>query len=628
MIYIRLDKNRIEINDLDKELKSYHLFNLKFWGFISNNNSHILNNCSSSEIIEITNYLDEENVEFEVDSASLSILNNINDLRDGFSKKIEKCRLIKNGEIDKEEYKKFANSVKLFLRRPLKEHQEKAAYHLLNCQNGANFSVPGSGKTTVALTIYQMLKNNKKVNVLFVVGPPASFFPWRNEFLENLGHSPDYVILPGLEKNERKNEYYNTSQLKELYLISFQTLMNDSEDIKIFLKNSKVKAMLILDEAHYIKQLGGNWANAALSIAPEANYRMILTGTPIPRSYTDLFNMFEFLYPDYTIIDEETKFRLMEYEKESNFDRATSVLEEKIGPLFYRVRKTELKLEPQVFNEPTQVLMNPIERKVYDAIFMNIMHYSRNDYLKNIELVSLLRRGRMIRLRQTISFTGLLGTVLENYNENLIPEDSEIKDYILNYEKLEIPAKIQKLLEMVKDLNSKGQKVVVWSNFIKTISYIEKLFTKEGMYCKKIIGDTPFERMNYKDEETREKIRDEFIDIKSGLDILIANPAACAESISLHKTCSNAIYYDLTYNCGQFLQSLDRIHRVGGSEEKPSYYYFLQYTCTMENDILENLNLKSRRMSEVIDRDYSIYSMDMFEENTDDLDAYTRIFKP
>ena len=107
------------------------------------------------------------------------------------------------------------------------------------------------------------------------------------------------------------------------------------------------------------------------------------------------------------------------------------------------------------------------------------------------------------------------------------------------------------------------------------------------------------------------------------MDILIANPAACAESISLHKTCSHAIYYDLSYNCAQYLQSLDRIHRVGGSEEKRSYYHFLQYKHTFENDILENLRRKFQDMSLIIDQDFPVYDIDFGDG---DIDAYQRIF--
>jgi len=115
------------------------------------------------------------------------------------------------------------------------------------------------------------------------------------------------------------------------------------------------------------------------------------------------------------------------------------------------------------------------------------------------------------------------------------------------------------------------------------------------------------------------------VDEASGLDILIANPAACAESISLHKNCHNAIYYDLSYNSGQYLQSLDRIHRVGGSENIGANYYFLHYENTIDSDILVNLNRKANKMYEIIEGDYNIYSLDMFDDS-EELEAYKRMF--
>lgn len=73
------------------------------------------------------------------------------------------------------------------------------------------------------------------------------------------------------------------------------------------------------------------------------------------------------------------------------------------------------------------------------------------------------------------------------------------------------------------------------------------------------------------------------------------------------------------------MQSLDRIHRVGGSENKPAHYHFLQYAETFESDILANLQTKAVNMSRVIDQDYPIYSLDMFDED-DELEAYERLF--
>ncbi len=93
----------------------------------------------------------------------------------------------------------------------------------------------------------------------------------------------------------------------------------------------------------------------------------------------------------------------------------------------------------------------------------------------------------------------------------------------------------------------------------------------------------------------------------------------------MHKACSHAIYYDLSYNCAQYLQSLDRIHRVGGSENKAAHYYFLQYEDTIDKDILANVQAKAEKMSQIIDQHYAIYSLDMFGED-EELEAYERLF--
>ncbi|SVD25463.1 uncharacterized protein METZ01_LOCUS378317, partial [marine metagenome] len=144
-----------------------------------------------------------------------------------------------------------------------------------------------------------------------------------------------------------------------------------------------------------------------------------------------------------------------------------------------------------------------------------------------------------------------------------------------------------------------------------------------GLNCKMIYGRTPTIESFENGEETREQIRDEFVAKDSGLDILIANPAACSESISLHKTCFHAIYYDLSFNCAQYLQSLDRIHRIGGSENNQANYYFLQYENSIDQLISENLKRKAEEMYSVIEDDCSIYSLNMFED--DSIEPYKKL---
>ena len=94
----------------------------------------------------------------------------------------------------------------------------------------------------------------------------------------------------------------------------------------------------------------------------------------------------------------------------------------------------------------------------------------------------------------------------------------------------------------------------------------------------------------------------------------------------MHKTCFHAIYYDLSYNCAQYLQSLDRIHRVGGSEKRRAHYHFLQYENTIDTDIKQNLDLKATKMYKVIEQDYNMFSLEMFGDD-DDTQAYERLFR-
>lgn len=626
---IDISSNTITIKDSSSTLKPGQASQLQFWGFnkVPGLNTYVLSSMKLELVTpKILKYFEKEGIAYSLTPSGEHYLS---ELQQKFNKN-ERIRIVgkeyKDGKFDNAKYSEFLTFIKTNIKRPLKEHQLKAAFHLYLVENGANFSVPGSGKTAVILTVYEKLRLDNKVNLLYVVGPPACFGPWRTEFKLTLGRDPDSRILAGGEQGQRRLEYYSpASQKAELYLTTFQTLLNDQEELMTFLNQHGNKTFLAIDEAHYIKQIGGSWANAVLSIAEYAKYRCILTGTPMPRSYTDVFNLFDFLWPNDNPLDSDKKIQIKIQEESNNIESAKDILNINIGPLFYCVRKSELGLIPPNFYPPITISMNNYEKMIYEAIEKKIIDYSRQDYLKNIDFVKRLRRGRIIRLRQCVSYVKLLTTAIDNYQENIIYDQSDLIKIISNYDKLETPAKLEYLKKLTQDLHNKGQKVVIWSHFIGTLKYIVKYLSKAGLYCKLIYGDTPIEQTSIDKEETREKIRNEFVDSRSGLDILVANPAACGESISLHKTCFHAIYYDLSYNCAQYLQSLDRIHRVGGSEVNQANYYFLQYPSTIDQDIIHNLDNKAKKMYDVIEEDYGIYSLDMFEDD-EEIQAYERLF--
>jgi superfamily II DNA or RNA helicase len=629
MIRLLIENNQLMVQVEEGDLAPRHESQLVYWGFeFDATDNRFVAPPGDADLLaqKVVDYLTHSKCVYQMGSETQKVLERHQSIESVLADALVSGKKFKDGSLDEFEIKQFTAYLERDVPRKLKDHQVKAALHLMSVQNGANFSVPGSGKTTVVLVVFHKLRLAGEIDSLFVVGPPACFAPWRLEYKEVLGNSPSYEVLAGGRVDDRRTKYLvNQTSVCDLYLTTFQTLQRDWEHVRILFERQGVKFYLVVDEAHYIKQVDGAWANAVLSVAQHATRRAVLSGTPFPYSYSDAFNLFDVLWPESPPIPVSKRHRIEFLTQKKCLPEASKILDDSIGPLFYRVRKTELGLAPQEFHSPMRVKMNKYERLVYDSILDRIRKISKSDYFRNLELLMRLRRGRMMRLRQCLSYTKLLESAVSEYSENLLENNLSLADIIKRYDEHEMPAKLETLIPILRDLLDSGEKVVVWSNFVNTLKLICHKTENLGHGVRLIYGATPIQKVELRDEMTREEIIREFVDPNSGVDVLVANPAACAESISLHKTCSYAIYYDLSYNCAQYLQSLDRIHRVGGSEKKSSHYLFLQYEDTIDNDILTNVNLKAENMSHIIDQDYAVYSLDMFGED-EELDAYERIF--
>lgn len=612
------------------DLAARHENQLAYWGFRHDADSSTLV-CESSNpsvlVAKVVQYLARQKIAYGLESSAEALLLREEVATSALEEAVLNGKRFKDGVMDHRKVEDFLEFLRTKITRTLKTHQRKAALHLLYTQNGANFSVPGSGKTSVVLAVFHWLRQLGEVDALFVVGPPACFGPWRTEYEAVLGARPSYHILAGGNVDLRRSKYFvNKDTASDLFLTSFQTLQRDWEQVRVLFEHQGIRFYFVVDEAHYIKQIDGAWANAVLNVAQHATRRCVLTGTPFPRRYSDAFNIFDVLWPRRSPIPANERHRIEWHTVRNELEAAAGILDNRIGPLFYRVRKADLGLAPQIFHDPVRVKMNAHERRIYDAIIGRIRNLSELDSSRTVDLLFRLRRGRMIRLRQCLSYGRLVGSAISEYEEELSEGDLSLSEIIRRYDELERPAKVDALISLLSQLRKQGEKVVIWSNFVRSLELLRDTVSSLGCGVRLIYGATPIHETSVRDELTREDIIREFCDAKSRVDVLVANPAACAESISLHKTCSQAIYYDLSYNCAQYIQSLDRIHRVGGSEYKRSHYHFLQYEDTIDEDILANVQQKARNMSAVIDKDYAVYSLDMFAED-DEVEAYERLFR-
>jgi SNF2 family DNA or RNA helicase len=137
---------------------------------------------------------------------------------------------------------------------------------------------------------------------------------------------------------------------------------------------------------------------------------------------------------------------------------------------------------------------------------------------------------------------------------------------------------------------------LIWTSFVANVELIAQRLTDLGAVY--IHGGV--DAGDEDDEETREGKIKAFHDDKS-IRVMVANPAAACEGISLHKICQNAIYVDRTFNAAHYLQSEDRIHRLGLEKHQSPTIEILECRATIDEIVRGRLNFKVDRMSAVLE---------------------------
>lgn len=530
-----------------------------------------------------------------------------------------KALRIRNNDCDIVEFKNFSDSVaKNLTSRSLYPLQLLAAYHMAFSQNACNFSVPGAGKTSIVYGAYSYLHNLpcddvKYIERILIIGPLSSFAPWEMEYEECFGHKPSSKRLIGGTSKEDKQLYLYSKHPKELTLISYQSVDSLQNELGYFLRNNRV--MVVLDEAHKIKNVsGGVIATAVMSLSKYGKSRIVLTGTPAPNGYEDLYNMFKFIWPSKNVIGFEVN-QLRDITVRRDQVRVDRLINN-ILPYFIRIKKSDLNIPPATTHPPIRVPMGDIQQRIYDFIekkYVDAM-LREGSVDTSTRFKAVLAQARMIRLIQAASNPAMLRIPLQEFidDEDCPQEafqaidDSDVMKSILEYEKTEIPTKYIAVENLVKKIIDNGGKVVIWAIFTHTIHGLRDYLKSKGIESQVLYGAIPVEKEGVSEEQdgdilTRENIVREFQKSDCPYKVIIANPFAVAESISLHKACHNAIYIERSFNAAHFVQSKDRIHRYGLAPGTETNYYYILSRDTIDETIDTRLLEKEQRMTEIME---------------------------
>jgi hypothetical protein len=474
--------------------------------------------------------------------------------------------------------------------RPLKPFQLVNLGRLTTLPHGADFSVPGAGKTTVALANYALQRHRGVVEKLLVIGPIAAFEAWRVDSADSFALAPHISVHTGPGASDFTQ--------KGIVLTNYNRVAGDYERIRDYVAGSPTQ--VILDEAHRIKRgASGVHGRAVLDLAYVARRRDVLTGTPTPQGASDAVALMQFLYPgqDRMILPSST------YDESST--REPNVVQETgeaIRPYFVRTRKSELDIPKPVWSVIKRP-MRPVQQAIYNAL---LGRYRGDLSLPTDSRREFDRLGRIVMyLLEAASNPALLvsGSDASDQQGFLHPPldvkpGEALADLLGKYQKYERPWKYDYVIDEVTNAHRDDKKVLVWTTFVKNIRVLERELAAFNPAV--IHGGVPSDSSGLPGRVTREMELDRFKN-DDACSVLIANPAAAGEGISLHHWCHHAIYLDRTFSAGNFLQSQDRIHRLGLDRKVETRFTLLLSEGTIDDVVDGRLEDKVRALGELMD---------------------------
>ena len=463
-------------------------------------------------------------------------------------------------------YHEFEETVNKCLERKLREKQMWDSFFMTTMKKSCNFSVPGSGKTSAVYGMYAFLKDKGLASRIVVVCPKNAFGPWVDEFSSCFGAKQELCLFnvhdPSISTAAKKKAAIKyEAGSANLLLFNYECIKSLEREISSLIDD---RTILVFDEVHKVKRIDGEYAKAAISIAKEATYVVAMTGTPIPNSYQDIYNLLHILFFE----EYEDFFGFTPAGLKNPTGTEREIINKKLQPFFCRTTKQQLLVPPA--NSDSMLPLKASEDET--AIFRTLLKkHKKNKLLLMLRILQLESDPQL--LLSAINLADYQYVLEEDVPVDEIDYADYTDDMLERINRCGTTTKTQQCINLINGLVLQKKPIVVWCIYVKTIQNLARLLKQEGVNAKCVFGEIPL--------EDRQTILQEF---KSGaFDVLITNPNTLAESISLHTICHDAIYFEYSFNLVHLLQSKDRIHRLGLPEGQYTQFYFLETMYSVES---------------------------------------------
>lgn len=451
----------------------------------------------------------------------------------------------------------------------LQNHKDRKAWGL--------FWEQGTGKTRPIIQTCEHLFRNKKINAMLVVAPPGVERNWNTDELpvhlsKDVKHK---VFVFNSKKSANKSHIKEIDELisfggLSILLISYPAFMTKIGKGVVWNFLKKRQTLYVLDESQNIKTPKAKRTISINASSKYAEYKRILTGTPVSIGAFDYYSQIRFLdnefwkskgidnFHDYKqyfgiwLTAEEVKRELGwnrnfdELKGYQNLDKLIKWLEE----ISDRKTKDLLNLPPKLFTKRYFDMTN-YQRKIYDELVEEYIYQFENGAILEADMAMV----RLLRLQQIIC--------------GYVPVDGD--------EPVELLGKNPRI-ELLKEIcDTTFTQGIIWARFRYDIDQImEMLGTDAVRYDGSIDAD----------EAEQNKLKFQRGEVKW----FVSTAQRGGPGLTLHMA-KTVIYYSNSFRLIDRLQSEDRAHRAGMDNNAVNY---IDLVCnnSVDESIIENLKNK------------------------------------
>ena len=468
---------------------------------------------------------------------------------------------------DNNKVRLYPKLVDKYKTKPFKHQMEGIEWGLNLDNGGLLLDDPGLGKTLQMIYLAEELKEQKGLeHCLIICGINTLKGNWKAE-IEKHSNLDCRVIGEKISKKGRITYSSIKERAKELkeelkpffYIINIECLR--SEDIVKAIKTSKNKIdMIVLDEAHCSANPGSQQSKGLVSLT-NAKLKIGLTGTLLTNTPLNAFiplkwigtekgtwTNFKSLYCEYGGFGGH---QVVGYK---NID----ILKNEIETCSLRRTKDTLKDLPPKTIILEKLDMNDEHKEFYESIKNGVKEEANKIELNATNMLSLT-----VRLLQATSCPSILTT------NNILA------------------TKIDRAVELVKEICSHNEKVVIMSRFKEPIYELEKLLKEYNPLRGD--GDLPTEQF----EQNKKLFQED-----NKYMVWLGTHKKSGTGITLNKA-SYMILIDCPWTAGNTKQVEDRIHRIGSNS--PVFIYRLICNDSIDEVVEKAIERKEALSDFVID---------------------------